>query len=88
MNTATASFPEKLMICSFHTQVEWYDVIAETEKALHIRNQYSKKTAWVPKSGLKPYKPGVPTYEHNYDVADWFKRRMDRRQAVCLDFEE
>ena len=88
MSTTTANLPAKLLINSFHTQVEWFDVLSETEKAVFIRNQYSKKTAWIPKSGLKPYKPGVPTYENNYDLADWFVRRMDRRQAVCLDFEE
>jgi len=47
MNTTTASLPATLLINSFHTQVEWFDVLSETEKAVFIRNQYSKKTAWI-----------------------------------------
>lgn len=88
MTTATANFSDKILICSHYFQIEWYNVLAETEKALKIQNTHSKKVAWIPKSGLKLSKPGVPTYERNYDVADWFVKKMDRQQAVCLDFEE
>ena len=64
------------------------EVVSETEKALNIKNTYSHKSCWLPKSALKPYKPGVPTYETEYVVAAWFVSKLSRPQEIVLNLAE
>ena len=62
------------------------DIIAETEKAIQICSVDCKSTCWLPKSALKPYNPGVPTYEGYYTIAGWFWRKMNHYQARVLNY--
>ncbi len=64
------------------------EVVSETEKALQVKNTYCGRSAWIPKSGLKPYKKGVPSYENEYTVADWFWNKMDVRAQRVLNIAE
>lgn len=64
------------------------EVEAETAKAFLLRNTESGKTGWIPKSALALRKPGVPTYENEFNVKDWFFNRMNRAQSVMLNVAE
>jgi hypothetical protein len=60
------------------------EVIAETEKAIQVRNTYSKRTCWFPKAAMKAYKPGVATYEDEYTIALWLKMTPQQERVVNL----
>jgi hypothetical protein len=58
-------------------------IIGETAKAYHVKDDFGL-TCWIPKSGIKPDKPGVPTYENCYHLADWFRNAMTRHQERVI----
>ena len=60
-------------------------VSEERPKAIKVTNTENGKTCWLPKSGLKPRKPGVPTYESEYTVAAWFSNRLSDQQERVLN---
>ena len=64
------------------------EIVRETEKAYQVRNIDCKRQCWIPKAGLKPYKPGVATYENEYVVASWFWAKMDLTQEKVLNIAE
>lgn len=64
------------------------EVIAESEKALHVRNVECGRTCWIPKSGIYLRKPGVATYENEYNVHDWFFNKMSKIQLKVLNVME
>jgi hypothetical protein len=64
------------------------DVIGETEKAYNVKNRDCGRTCWIPKSGLYLRKPGVATYEDEYEVHDWFYNRMSNPQMKVLNVME
>jgi hypothetical protein len=64
------------------------EVIKETEKAYQVRNVDCGRMCWIPKSGLKAYKPGVATYENEYEVANWFWSKMNLMQEKVLNIAE
>ena len=78
-----------------HTDVTTAAVISQSEKALHVRNTYSGKTAWIPKSGLRQYIPSkIPGVSHRDPdpsemiVADWFRAKCTHQQMAALGFAE
>jgi hypothetical protein len=78
-----------------HTDVTTVSVIGESEKGMQIRNTYSGKTAWIPKSGLKQYVPAdLPGVSHRDPdpsekiVADWFRAKCTHQQMAALGFAE
>lgn len=75
-----------------HPAAEVVDIVRETPKAYEIRNQLTKVTAWIPKSGLRPYTPpaGMPR-EVGADevvVAEWFRRTCTGLQMSVMGFAE
>ena len=64
------------------------EVIGESEKALQVKNTESGRVCWLPKSGIKPYKPGVATYENEYEIAPWFRDKMNLYQERVLNLAE
>ena len=63
-------------------------IVQESEKAIKVQNDHCKRSCWLPKAGLKPYKPGVPTYENEYVLADWFRDKMSSQQERVLNLLE
>ena len=63
-------------------------VLTETEKAYSVQNVDCGRKCWIPKSGLKAYKPGVPSYENEYEVANWFWSKMSLIQEKVLNISE
>lgn len=63
-------------------------VLQESEKAIKVQNNYCKRVCWLPKAGLRPYKPGVPTYENEYVLAQWFRDKMNTQQERVLNLLE
>ena len=63
-------------------------VISESEKAVQVRNKENGKVCWLPKSGLVQRKPGVPTYENEYDLANWFRGKLSAQQERVLNLLE
>jgi hypothetical protein len=65
-------------------------VLAETEKAMQIKNADTGRTAWIPKSGLIQYHaPKIcsrPDDPREKIVAPWFRRRCDMRQMAALGY--
>ncbi len=64
------------------------EVMKETEKAIQVKNVENGKVCWLPKAALKKYKPGVETYENNYDIANWFFPKMSSQQERVLNILE
>ena len=64
------------------------EVLAVSEKALQIRNKENGKSCWVPKSGIRLRKPGVQTYENEYEVNDWFFNKLSPIQMKTLNLAE
>jgi hypothetical protein len=60
------------------------EVIAETSKAIQVRNTYCGRACWFPKAALKAYKPGVETYEDEYTIAKWLKLTRQQEKVVNL----
>lgn len=75
-----------------HPAAEVVDIVRETPKAYEIRNQATKATAWIPKSGLRPYTPpAIMPREVGADevvVADWFRRACTTYQMAVMGFAE
>lgn len=59
-----------------------------TEKALQITNTENGKSCWVPRSGIRLRKPGVPTYENEFEVNDWFFNKLTLQQMKTLNLAE
>jgi hypothetical protein len=68
--------------------MEICEVLSETEKSLKLRNKDNGATCFVPKSGLKLRKPGVPTYENEFVLAAWFRSQLNGFQERCLGVSE
>lgn len=64
------------------------EVVKESEKAVQVRNVENGKSCWLPKSGLKPKKPGVPTYENEYELSRWFACKLSLQQERVLNLAE
>lgn len=64
------------------------EVVGESEKALQVKNTESGRVCWLPKSGIKAYKPGVPTYENEYEVSGWFRSKLNLQQERVLNLAE
>jgi len=64
------------------------EIISESEKAIQVRNRDCGRKCWLPKSALVGYKPGVPTYENEYIVANWFWSKMNLMQQKVLNIAE
>jgi hypothetical protein len=64
------------------------EVLTETDKAISVRNKENGKTCWLPKAGLTQRKPGVPTYESEYNVQRWFMAKMTNQQERVLNLLE
>lgn len=64
------------------------EIIKETEKAYQVKNIDCGRMCWIPKAGLKQYKPGVPSYENEYKLALWFEGKLDLRQEKVLNLAE
>jgi len=64
------------------------DVVAETEKAWSVRNRDNGRSCWIPKAGVRLRKPGVPTYENEYNVNDWFYNKLTPQQQRVLNLLE
>jgi len=72
--------------------VQTVTVIAESEKAYHIRNADTGRTAWIPKSGLRQYTapkhcPRPVDYSEKV-VADWFRAKCSPQQMAALGYAE
>lgn len=63
-------------------------VVAESDKAMQVKNVESGRVCWLPKSGLKPYRPGVESYENEYEVSGWFRNKMNLQQERVLNLAE
>jgi hypothetical protein len=59
-------------------------VIAETEKAVQIESKDNGCKCWLPKAALKPYKPGVATYENEYEIARWIDLSYMQEKVLNL----
>lgn len=64
------------------------EVIAESDKAINVRNVENKNACWLPKSAIVQRKPGVPTYENEYNVSRWFLSKMNNQQERVLNLLE
>lgn len=64
------------------------EVIQESDKAVRVRNKENGRECWLPKSGIMLRKPGIPTYENEYNVAAWFRCRMNAAQERALNLLE
>lgn len=64
------------------------ELLAESDKAINVRNIENNRTCWLPKSGIAQRKPGVPTYENEYNVARWFMAKMNQQQERVLNLLE
>ena len=89
--------PAKLLIMwtARHPDCQVVDVIAESDKAIQIRNCDSGKQAWIPKSGLRQHVPGNlwgvedrQADESEKVVADWFRAKCTGQQMAALGFAE
>jgi hypothetical protein len=63
-------------------------VVAETDKAVRVQNDYSKKECWLPKAGLRRWKPNDPSYETEYVPALWFRDSLSYQQMQVLNLAE
>ena len=61
------------------------EVAEDRLKAIKVVNTENNKSCWLPKSGLKPHKPGVATYENEYTVAGWFSNKLTDQQERVLN---
>lgn len=64
------------------------EVVRETEKAIEVRNVECGRGCWIPKSAIYLRKPGVETYENEYEVRDWFFAKMNKYQMKALNIME
>ena len=64
------------------------ELVQESEKAIQVKNVECGRTCWIPKSGLREYKPGVPSYEGEYVVTAWFWNKMSIQQQRVLNIAE
>lgn len=64
------------------------EVVSETNKAISVRNVENDRSCWLPKAGLAARKPGVPTYENEYNVARWFLSKLTSQQERVLNLLE
>ena len=64
------------------------ELIAESDKAIHVRNTENEKSCWLPKAGIVQRKPGVTTYENEYNVSRWFMAKMSNQQERVLNLLE
>ena len=78
-----------------HPDAQVVDVIAETAKALRIRNRDTGRIAWIPRAGLRPHIPGQlwgvadrPADPAERVVADWFRAKCSSSQMAALGFSE
>jgi hypothetical protein len=60
-------------------------VINETAKAWEVRNVDCGRSCWLPKSGLRLYKPGVESYEGEYVLAPWLRSKLSDQQEKVLN---
>lgn len=75
-------------LCNTSPNCELLDVIGETDRAFKVRNQENGSVCYIPKSGLKLRKPGVPTYEDDFVLAKWFRDSLNRYQERTLGVSE
>ena len=68
--------------------LEICDVLADTGKAVKIRNRDNGIECYVPWAGIRQRKPGVPTYENEYVLCQWFRDKLDARQERALGVSE
>lgn len=65
-----------------------FDIVKETAKAFLLKNREHGAQAWLPKSWLKPRKPGVPSYEDEYILSFFGRSNLSRHQEIALDILE
>lgn len=63
---------------STYAPPETVEVLADKGRSLKLRNCYNGAICFAPKSGLKPRKPDVPTYEDEYVLAPWYRAKLNR----------
>lgn len=69
-------------------------VVEERPKAWKARNTDNGVEVWIPKSGVKPRRPGAngetfaPTYEDEYVLRDWFRAKCSHRQMMAVGAAE
>lgn len=68
--------------------LEVLEVIENREKSLKVRNKDNNAVCFLPKSGLLPRRPGVPTYEDEFILADWFAGKLSNYQERVLGILE
>lgn len=64
------------------------EIIGQSDKAIQVRNEHCRRTCWIPKSGLKPYKPGVEGYEQDFVLTPWFRDAANEFQLKVLNLAE
>ena len=64
------------------------EVVSQSEKAINVKNTENGKSCWSPKAGIVQRKPGVPTYENEYNVQRWFMSKMTNQQERVLNLLE
>ncbi len=67
--------------------MEICEVLNDSEKSMKLRNVDNGAVCFVPKSGLKLRKPGVPTYENEYVLVDWFRCKLNGFQVFFHIFK-
>ena len=63
-------------------------IIGDSEKAIKVRNDYCGRDCWIPRAALVLRKPGVASYECEYDLRPWFFSKMSMRQRQVLNLAE
>lgn len=64
------------------------EVVSESDKAINVKNVENGKSCWLPKAGITQRKPGVPTYENEYNVQRWFMAKLTNQQERVLNLLE
>ena len=64
--------------------LEALEIVESREKSYKVRNKDNGGVCFLPKSGLKPRKPGVPSYEDEFVLAAWFRSKLSFQQERVL----
>jgi len=77
-----------VIVSKFSPNLEQLEILEDRDKSYKVRNVDNNATCFIPKSGLKPRKPGVPTYENEFILAGWFRNKLNHFQERALGIVE